>query len=75
MTITVGPKNSTATGTKTFKYTAATEVTVNGKPGTVASLTPGQQIQVGTGADETIAEQLKVTPPPADPEYAGIKKP
>ena len=48
-TITVGPKNSTATGTKTYKFTDKTTVTVNGKAGTLADLTPGQQIHVGIG--------------------------
>ena len=72
-TITVGPKNSTATGTKTYKFTDKTIITTSGKPGTVADLAPGQQIHVGTGMDETIAEELTVTPPPADPQYSGHK--
>ena len=75
MTITVGPKNSTATGTKTYKFTTKTTITTNGNPGTIADLAPGQQIHVGLGADETIAEELKVTPPPADPQYSGKPKP
>ena len=70
-TITVGPKNSTATGTKTYKFTDKTTVTNGGKPGTLADLTPGQQIHVGTGMDEGVAEEFAVTPPPADPEYGG----
>ncbi len=70
MTITVKPMNSTATGTKTYKFTARTAIMVNGKPGTLADLAPGQQIHVGLGSSDTVAEELKVTPPPADPEYS-----
>ena len=68
MTITVGPRNSTATGTKTYKFNAKTEITANGKPGTPADLAPGQQIHVGTGMDETTADRLSVTAPPPDPK-------
>ena len=68
MTITVEPKNSTATGTKTFKFTAQTKITVNGHDGTVADLTPGQQVHVGLGTSDTIADELTVTAPPADPK-------
>lgn len=74
MTITVGPKNSTATGTKTYKFTAKTTITANGQPGTVASLSPGLQVHVGTGMDSAIADTLTVTEPPADPEYSGKSK-
>ena len=74
MTITVGPKNSTATGTKTYKFTAKTRITANGQPGTVASLAPGQQVHIGAGIDPTIADELTVTAPPADPQYSGHDK-
>ncbi len=74
MTITVGPKNSTATGTRTYKFTAKTRVTANGRAGTAAQLTPGQQVRIGAGADPTVAEELTVTAPPADPQYGGTHK-
>ena len=65
MTISIEPKNSTASGVKTYKYNAKTVITVNGQPGTPASLTPGQQIHVGLSMDGKTAETLAVTPPPA----------
>ncbi len=68
MTVTVEPKNSTATGAKTYKFTAATKITVNGQPSTVAGLVPGQQIHIGAGTDPLVAEEIHVTAPPADPK-------
>ncbi len=68
MTVTVEPKNSNATGTKTYKFTASTSITVNGQPSTVAGLVPGQQIHIGAGASPDVAEEIHVTAPPADPK-------
>lgn len=68
MTITIEPKNSTATNSKTYKFNAQTKVTVNGHDGTIADLKPGQQIRVGTGSDETVADHLTASNPPADPK-------
>ena len=67
MTITVAPKNSNATGSKTYKFTPKTTITVKGHAGTAADLVPGMQIHVGAGMDETIAEELSVTDAPVDP--------
>ena len=67
MTITIAPKNSTSTETKTFKMTPATKVTLNGKPGTLASLKPGLQITVGAGMDPETAEELQAVTPPRNP--------
>lgn len=67
-TITIAPKNSTATNSKTYKFTDKTKVTVNGHDGTLSDLKPGLAIRVGTGMDETVADELTVTPPPPDPK-------
>ncbi len=68
MTVTVEPKNSTATGAKTYKFTAATKITVNGQPGTASGMVPGQQIHIGAGMDPMVAEEIHVTAPPPDPK-------
>ena len=68
MTITIEPKNSTATGTKTYKFTPQTKVTVNGHDGKIDDLTAGLQIRVGTGSDETVADELTASNPPPDPD-------
>lgn len=67
MTITTVPKNSTGTASKTYRFNAQTHVTVNGQPGTLADLKPGQRIRVGLGADADLAEELAVTTPPKSP--------
>ncbi len=71
MTITVEPKNSTATGTRTYKFSPLTKITVNGQPGTLAGLVPGQQIRIGAGMNPDVAAEIHVTPPPPDPKYVG----
>lgn len=68
MTITVEPKNSTATATKTYKYTPRTKVMVNGQTATIADLKAGLQIRVGAGMDAGIAEELSASNPPPDPK-------
>ena len=68
MTITTVQKNSTATGSKTFRFTPQTTVTVDDHPGTLADLKPGQRIRVGAGADPDVAEELSATKPPANPK-------
>lgn len=68
MTITVEPKNSPSTATKTYKLTPQTKVTVNGNPATLADLKPGLQIHVGAGMDADVAEELHASSPPPDPK-------
>ena len=68
MTITVEPKNSTSTATKTYKLTPKTRVTVNGNPATLADLKPGQQIHIGAGMNADVAEELHASTPPPDPK-------
>ena len=68
MTITIEAKNSTATNSKTYKFTAQTKVSVNGHEGTISDLKPGLQIRVGTGPDENVAEELTASNPPPDPK-------
>ncbi len=68
MTITVEPKNSTATATRTYKISSRTQVTVNGQPGTLADLKPGLQIRIGAGMDADVAEELSASAPPPNPK-------
>lgn len=68
MVIVIELKNSTATVSKTYHFTPQTRITVNGQNGAVSDLKTGQQIRVGTGPDEGVADELSASNPPADPK-------
>lgn len=68
MTLTTGPKNSTANWSKTYRMTPKTIVTIDGRPGTLADLKPGLRVSVGTGMDAGVAETVSVSQPPPDPK-------
>ena len=68
MTITVQPKNSMSTDAKTYKVTAATKITVDGRPATLADLKAGQQVHFHLLADGTTADELAASPAPRGSE-------
>ena len=68
MTITVEPRNSMSTESKTYKVTSATVVKVNGNPAPLTDLKPDMQVHFQLAADGTTATELSASRAPAGAE-------
>ena len=64
MTITVEPKNSMSSESKTYKVTPATVVKVNGTPAALADLKPDMAIHFTLAADNVTATELSASRAP-----------